>query len=136
MTKQTVLALFCALAVSACTSMRLEGFVTDEKTGEPIHTAGITIGEKYVHVDTAGHYVVNVRNYWKTMNLVAPGYVSKSVAWPTNGPRYQKFNVQMTPSGTAKVPAPKAAPVEGGAAKAPPPERDAEPAAETDAARP
>lgn len=95
--KQTIVALICAIALSACTSMRVTGFVTDEVTGDPIGSCGITIGERYVHVDSAGHYSVNARTSWKTMKLIAPGYHPKSVTIDTSKTRYPTINVQLTP---------------------------------------
>lgn len=103
MRKQTVVALICALAVSACTSVRVQGFVTDENTGEPIGTAGITIGERYAHVDSAGHYLMNVRKTWKNMELVAPGYETKTMTVDLSKSRAPQVNVQMTPKKAPKV---------------------------------
>jgi len=73
----------------------VEGFVTDERTGDPIGTAGITIGERYIHVDSAGHYAVNARNSWKMMKLVAPGYLPKTVTIDSSKTRYPKVNIQV-----------------------------------------
>lgn len=35
MSKHTILIAVCALALSACTSIRVTGFVTNERTGDP-----------------------------------------------------------------------------------------------------
>jgi hypothetical protein len=119
MRRQTVVALCCALALSACTSIRVQGFVTDEKTGEPVGTAGVTLGERYTHVDTAGHYVLNVRKYWKNMQVVAPGYEIRTMKVDLSGHRAPQINVQMTPKPMPKVHVMEAPP-KGDASKAVP----------------
>ena len=99
-----VLAVFCALALSACTSMRVSGFVTDGRTGEPIGTCGVTVGPGYGHTDSAGHYVVNAKRGLKTMQFIAPGYQTLTVPVDSSTNRYPVVNVQLTPKKSAKEP--------------------------------
>lgn len=103
MIRKLVLPLLCALAVSACTSVRVQGFVTDAVTGEPISTAGITIGQRYAHVDTAGHYIISAKKTWKNLQLVAPGYEPKTMTIDLSKARAPRVDVQMTPRKPPKV---------------------------------
>ena len=98
---QKVLVLIMALAVSACSSIRVTGFVTDEVTGSPVGGCGISFGSFYTSTDAAGHYVIKGNKSLETMQLIASGYESKSVSVDASDTRYPVVNVQLTPKGAA-----------------------------------
>ena len=101
--KRKLLLLIMAAVLSACTSVRVTGFVTDELTGDPIEGCGISFGSIYTSTDAAGHYVIKGRKSWEAMQLIAPGYESKSVPVDASDTRYPTVNVQLTPRGAAGV---------------------------------
>ena len=107
--RRAALALMAAVAVSACTSIRVTGFVTDESTGEPVGGCGITFGQFYTNSDAAGHFVIKGRKDWGEMRFLAAGYEQKSVAVDASETRYPVIRVQLTPKAKAGQ-APAAAP--------------------------
>ena len=88
---------FCAAAAAGCTSLRLAGTVTDADTGDVVGTCGITSGPKYVKVDTAGHFQLNVRKSWKTATITCGGYESQTFPISEYQTRYPKLSVRVTP---------------------------------------
>lgn len=61
--KATLAIVLCA-TTSACTSLRISGLVTDERTGEPVGVCGITSGPNYARTDPIGHYTIAVKPEW------------------------------------------------------------------------
>jgi hypothetical protein len=116
------MALLAALALAGC-SMRVSGYITDAETNEPVSTAGISLGPKYVHVDTAGHYSIKAaRHTEEKLAVVAKGYEKAAVSIDSSKSRFPQVNVALTPKRTAALapaPAPKA-PHGGPGAKAAP----------------
>jgi hypothetical protein len=90
-------ALFASVALFACTSIRVTGFVTDESTGEPVGGCGISFGQLYTNSDAAGHFVINGRKNWEEMRVIAAGYESKSVPVDASDTRYPVIYIQLTP---------------------------------------
>jgi hypothetical protein len=86
-----------AVSLSACTTMRVTGMVTDEQTGEPVGVCGITSGTKYVRTDPIGRYAIPVKREWKTMQVVAPGYERKTVTFGDQPTRRPVIDVGLTP---------------------------------------
>lgn len=84
-----------ALTVSACTSIRVSGFVTDATTNVAVSSCGITFGHFYTHVDPAGHYVIKGRKSWAAMQVTAPGYEPQSVPVDSSKTRYPVVNIQL-----------------------------------------
>lgn len=106
--------ILATLVLAGCTTLRVQGLVYDEETSDGISTCGITVGPRYYHVDTAGHYDVKARKDWKTMTFVAPGYETKIVTIQATN-RYPNINVAMKRK--AARGAGKAAAIEPDAAK-------------------
>jgi hypothetical protein len=89
-------AIVCALILSGCTSIRVSGQVTDDKTGDLLPGCGVTFGEFYSSCDGAGHFTIKGRSYWKTMRVVAPGYVARDVPVDASKTRTPSITVPMT----------------------------------------
>jgi hypothetical protein len=109
-TRGTSLSILFAVSVflSGC-SMKVSGFITDAETDEPVSTAGVMVGKRYVHVDPAGHYEIKTRRYTKEpLVVVAKGYEKASVSVATAETRYPQVNVALTPTKRA-APVPAAA---------------------------
>ena len=107
-TRATRLAILIGLSVflSGC-SMKVSGFVTDAVTDEPVTTAGVTIGKRYVHVDMAGHYQIKARRYTKDkVEVIAKGYEKTAVPIDSSKSRYPQVNVALTPAKRAAAAAP------------------------------
>jgi hypothetical protein len=84
--------------LSGC-SMKVSGFVTDAVTDEPVTTAGVTIGKRYVHVDMAGHYEIKTRRYTEDkVEVIAKGYEKTAVPIDSSKSRYPQVNVALTPA--------------------------------------
>jgi hypothetical protein len=102
-----------ALALSGC-AMRVKGFVTDSLTGEAVDTAGVTVGDNYVHVDSAGHYNIKARfNSKEKFKFFARGYESQYVKMKTAKERYRALDVKLVPKNgntSAAQPSPKDSP--------------------------
>jgi len=94
--------LFCAILIGGCTSLRLTGKVLDADTGDVVGTCGITCGPKYVKVDSAGHFSVNVRKYWKTATLTCGGYDTQEIPIEGFQTRYPDLTIRVTPRRVAK----------------------------------
>jgi hypothetical protein len=92
-----------SLLLMGCTSMRVTGDVVDASTGDVVNTCGVTIGPKYINVDSAGHFAVNARKWWKKMDLVCAGYEPQTVMVDSSKTRYPKYKIQVVPRKTAKA---------------------------------
>lgn len=86
-----------ALSLSACTSMRITGTVTDQRTGEPITHGGVVSGPRSAPTDFLGRYVIGVDRSWKTMQVIAKGYEPKNVSFESASSRYPIIDIQMSP---------------------------------------
>jgi hypothetical protein len=76
--------------------MRVSGFVRDADTGEPVSNCGVRVGEKYVHVDSAGHYVIKARFDRKTKaHFTAKGYEERVMNVDASKSRYPRVDVDM-----------------------------------------
>lgn len=95
--KHVALVLVCTVVLSACTSIQVSGFVTDEVTGEPVSGCGVSFRHSYANTDAAGHFLVRGRKSWAEMTLVAAGYERKTVPVDASDTRYPVIHVQMTP---------------------------------------
>jgi hypothetical protein len=99
-TRATSLSILIAVSVflSGC-AMKVSGFITDAETDEPVSTAGVMIGKRYVHVDPAGHYEIKTRRYTREpLVVVAKGYEKASVSVATAETRYPQVNVALSPT--------------------------------------
>jgi hypothetical protein len=96
--------LFFPVLIAGCTSMRVTGNITDSTNGDVVPNCGITIGPRYISADGAGHFVVNARKSWKTLDVVCAGYEPRSVAIDSSETRYPTISIPMTPRRNAKGP--------------------------------
>jgi hypothetical protein len=105
------LAVVCAVSASGC-AVRVSGFVTDAGTGHPVERAGLTIGDRYTQVDTAGHYDLKARlNTKEKLVFAAPGYETQYLRFRKRDERFPKMNVQLVPTEHAIAVPPAAASV-------------------------
>ena len=95
--------LFCAILIGGCTPLRLTGTVVDANTGDVVGTCGLTSGPKYVKVDTAGHFAVNVRKTWKTATLTCGGYETQEFPIENFQTRYPELTIRVMPRRLAKT---------------------------------
>jgi hypothetical protein len=100
-------ALLASVALFACTSIRVSGFVTDESTGQPVSGCGISFGQFYTNCDVAGHFVIKGRKSLEEMRVIAAGYEPKSVPVDASETRYPVIYVQLTPTGPGQEAAPQ-----------------------------
>ena len=89
--------ILCAAMVSACTSIRVSGMVTDQRTGDPVGVCGVMIGSRYVRTDPIGKYVIGADASAKSMQFIAPGYETRTVPIDSSKTRYPVIDVQMVP---------------------------------------
>jgi hypothetical protein len=79
--------------------MTVSGFITDAETGEPVSSAGVTLGPRYTHVDMAGHYRIKVHRHIKDkLQVVAKGYEPAAVAVDSEKTRLPQVNVALNPA--------------------------------------
>jgi hypothetical protein len=93
-------ALVALIVLAGCSSVRVQGFVTDAVTHEPVGSCQITIAKRYAHSDPAGHYsIVARRNEARKnpMNLNCKGYEPKSMNVWVFRTRSRNVDVQVTP---------------------------------------
>ncbi len=103
MNRRVLPALIAALALSACTSIRVSGFVLDKTTGDGIGACGIMLGRNYVHTDPAGHFSIKADYRDKMMSLTAPGYVPLTVPIDASETRYPIVEIKLVPKKNRSV---------------------------------
>jgi hypothetical protein len=89
-------ALLASVALFACTSIRVTGFVTDDSTGQPVGDCGISFGQLHTNCDATGHFVIKGRKSWD-MRVIAAGYEPKWVPVDASHTRYPIVYIQLTP---------------------------------------
>jgi hypothetical protein len=95
--------LLCVVLLGGCTSLRLTGTVMDDSTGDVVGTCGLQSGPKYAKVDSAGHFAVNVRKYWKTATLTCAGYETQEIKIDGFATRYPQLTIRVKPRRVGKA---------------------------------
>lgn len=93
------------LTLAGCPSMRVQGFITDAETREPVGTCQVTVGRAYAHSDPAGHYMIVARRKefrTKPMNLVCKGYEPRSLDAYQFRTKNRYIDLQVTPAVSSK----------------------------------
>ena len=99
----TIFALTATLA--GCTSMKVRGLVTDAKTGKPVETCDIWMGERNTRSSLTGRYTMVARRmtrdgtYSRRLDFRCQGYEPKWVDIDTSWTRHPEVNVTVVPIG-------------------------------------
>jgi hypothetical protein len=87
---------FVAMSAVGCTTVRIDGTVTDRETGQLVTSCGVSLGMGYSNCDEHGRYMVEGHKSHPAMEIVTPGYETAFVPVPV-GNLQHTINVQLTP---------------------------------------
>lgn len=85
-----------ALLLAGCPSIRIQGIVSDARTGTPIPGCEVFVAKKSTRTDAEGRYVLKVRPWKGTVDFHAEGYLPRAVTF-TRVDRYPHVNAALQP---------------------------------------
>jgi hypothetical protein len=89
------------LLLAGCGSIKLNGVVTDGKTGQPVPNCMVGVPGRFVQTDSEGRYTLTTRPWKHEAQFSAVGYLPRTVTF-TRTNRYPVVNAELQPESSLK----------------------------------